>query len=287
MPVPASIHKAKSAIDAIALTLSLLILSGCAGIPSGGRTVQQIEIDSVADLPPAARRLYKSADLQAVHGAQISRDDGQITSQSLNYLVGMLSNVPQGARLGSFTAQVEPKLSVVLLNNGSNCTVLPKRIKSSLADAVRSTLRKAGNPMPRGKVEIHLVAPVTRMYSLTTFRSRKPRIHLSFYFTCVASRKPAYLEYHLAQAIGGALHELTHAAFQWHGQGDGGEATVSGANACFIAQLKGFDPKVMKQLSASWTLDARANEARSSSDQPRDLQAACRQWSQTMRQLDT
>lgn len=286
MTKPVYTHTIVEKVSASALIFSLLILSGCAGLQPAGRNVQNIEINSVTDLPPAVQRIYQQTTLDTVHGAKVSRKDNSVTSRSLNYVVGMVPNVPRSIRLDALPAQTNPKLTFVVFNNGSSCTSLPARLASMLSSAVKATLQGAGNPMPPGQVEIHLVAPVTEIYSLTTIRLPKPRIHLSFYFPCIGSGGKAYRQYYLSRTIGTVLHELTHVVFQWRQQGDGTQSTADGAMACFITHLHGLEPIITERLSAWWRAGARIVEAGALASKPPNLEQACHQWNEAMQRLE-
>lgn len=270
---------------ALALVSILLSVSGCANIPATGRTVQNVDIQSVEDLPPAVQRMHQVVKLGSIQGTKISRKGNHVTSQSLNYVVGMVPSIPNGIKLGTLTAQAAPNLYIEIFNNGSNCTSLPATVQTSLSKALAGTLAQAGNPMPPGKIEVHLVAPVTGMYSLTTNKSREPRIFLTFYFDCIRSSDPANLQFAMSQAISSVVHELTHAAFQWHGEGDGDQFTADGAAACFIEHLDGLDPRVLKQLPFWWAANTRADQIGASGSHEAKLEDACQHWMQAMQQL--
>ena len=208
----------------------LLLLSGCAIVPVG-ESIYPLTRDNVA--PEYFKIIEQGTPIGDINGTRITRKGGDTYSASLNYVAGILQDIPRNKPLGVYAAQAVPRLQVEFYANGQACAAIPAVDLDAAVTAMRATFAEAGNPAPPGIVEIHLLSPEYGVSSVTLMREPGDRIRLKYYFHCLQH----YRDLAVMMAVSGTLHELSHAAFQWRGK-DASEEAASGAEMCLRRQLQ-------------------------------------------------
>ena len=256
-----------------------LLLPGCASVPAG-ESVYPLTRDSVP--PELLRMAERGVPIGNVNGTRITRKDGDTYSASANYLAGLLQDVPKGKLLGTYAAQLAPRLQVAFYANGKTCAAISEATFEHATAALRATLAEADNPAPPGIVEIHLLGPEYGVSSVTLLRETGDRIHLKYYFHCLQR----YQDLAVMMAVSGTLHELSHAAFQWRG-GVASEEAASGAEMCLRQQLQASP---LHSADFSYFIDRTNANLRMLLGKPEDAAldapVMCKFWQQSMHALE-
>jgi hypothetical protein len=217
-----------------------------------------------------------------VNGTRITRKDGDTYSASANYLAGLLQDAPKGKLLGTYAAQLAPRLQVVFYANGKTCVAISEATLEHATAALRATLAEADNPAPPGIVEIHLLGSEYGISSVTLVREPGDRIHLNYYFHCLQR----YQDLAAMMAVSGTLHELSHAAFQWRGKVASEEA-ASGAEMCLRQQLQASP---LRGADFTYFVERTNTNLRLLLDKPENavlnVPVMCRFWLQSMHALE-
>ncbi|HET6631934.1 MAG TPA: hypothetical protein VFG73_04420 [Rhodanobacteraceae bacterium] len=267
--------------------LAVLAVAGCALNPRYGEHVYSLQPKSIVESRPALRAIerHDSGGIGQAHGVEVRCDGNETTSFSMNYSNGAIETIPPEIKLTTITVQNAPRLRFVLFNNGSTCTNFPDSLMRTMTHAVRATLSEANNPAPPGIVEIHFIPPEVKVHSLTSFRERKPRIHLKFYNRCSVTDELAKAFY-LGASMIDTVHELSHAAYDWRGKKRQGnsERIATSSDMCMLEEMQGLDPQVYKGLTTLVTASVRA-ELQMPASAKIDIDKWCSQWNHDMRTL--